>query len=126
MDISNLSIMISDPAQTAYENYLANEGSSKYFYQVPDLKKLKADEGLGKLLLFIYHHPEYHIHYIYNLLNLNKSKDLPLVSVLSGCKLAKNKYPLIKLLNDSNKNLTKGGLIITQLGINLLKQNKLI
>lgn len=99
MDISKLQILITDPAQTAYENYLANENSSKYFYKVPDLKKLKADEGLGKLLLFIYHHPEYRIHYIYNLLNLDKSKDLPLVSVLSGCKLAKNKYPLIKLLN---------------------------
>jgi len=155
MNTKILPLLITDPAAQAMKNlpdwwkraqeftigsYHDNLGkknsllSSVGWYEswrMPDLHHLKHDEGCGLVLLTIYSHPKIEHNVLFELLQLYNthktvyemmfSYDL---TFLNACKMIEETEVLEFLKSEDDKSSVRYS--ITQLGIDVLKQNGLV
>ena len=156
MDVNTLPLLITDPATRAMKNlpdwwkraqeFIIGSYSDNFHgkkdpswssvgryesWRMPDLHHLKHDEGCGLILLTIYSHPKIEHNELFELLKLYTTHKIVYemmfsydLTFLNACKMIEETDVLEFLKSEEDQSSLRYS--ITQLGIDVLKQNGLV
>jgi len=119
MDITNLSLNILDPAKEAEKNLYAS--TSYFVHRDFNFHHLEADKGLGEILLYIHNNPSTRAYKMFEMLDLEPICNTEFITLAINARLIKRYLGI----NSPWKKEPKG-LYITDLGIQVLRQNGLL